>query len=326
MKTKVLSLLRTSRDYVSGQELCQQFGVSRTAVWKTINQLKEDGYEIEAVTNKGYKLKSYPDILSKHEIESRLQTKWAGREVIFLKETGSTNVEAKKLAEQGLKHGTLVVADYQSGGKGRRGRSWHSPKGTSIAMSFILKPDMEAEYASMLTLVQAMAIAKAIEEVCGLETKIKWPNDVLVNEKKVCGILTEMNLEMMEISSIIIGMGINVNQESFPADISEIATSLKIEKKRTLSRIDIIERVCELFEEYYEMFMQTKDLTEFLEEYNAHLISKGRKVKVLDPKGEFIAETLGINAKGELVVKNSQEEIINVYAGEVSVRGIYGYV
>ena len=149
---------------------------------------------------------------------------------------------------------------------------------------------------------------------------------ILVNEKKVCGILTEMNLEMMEISSIIIGMGINVNQESFPEDISEIATSLKIEKKRTLSRIDIIERVCELFEEYYEMFMQTKDLTEFLEEYNMHLISKGRMVKVLDPKGEFIAEALGINAKGELVVKNSREEIVNVYAGEVSVRGIYGYV
>lgn len=326
MKTKVLSLLRTSRDYISGQELCEQFGVSRTAVWKVINQLKEDGYEIDAVTNKGYKLKSYPDILNKYEIESRLQTKWAGREVVFFKEIGSTNVEAKVLAEKGFGHGTLVAADYQTGGKGRRGRSWHSPKGSTIAMSLILKPDLETEHASMLTLIQAMAVAKAIEEICGLETQIKWPNDILVNEKKVCGILTEMNLEMMEISSIIIGTGINVNQESFPGDISEIATSLKIEKKRTQSRADLIERICELFEEYFELFMETKNLTGFLEEYNAHLVSRGRMVKVLDPNGEFTGEALGINDLGELLVKKEDGEVINVYAGEVSVRGIYGYV
>ncbi len=326
MKTKVLSLLRTSRDYISGQELCKQFGVSRTAIWKTINQLKEDGYEIDAVTNKGYKLKSYPDILNKHEMESRLQTKWAGREVVFLEKIGSTNVEARVLAEKGFRHGTLVVADTQTGGKGRRGRSWHSPKGSSIAMSLILKPQLEAKYASMLTLVQAMAVTKAMEEVCGLEARIKWPNDILVNEKKVCGILTEMNLEMTEVSSIIIGTGINVNQESFPEDISEIATSLKIEKKRTQSRADLIERICELFEEYFEMFMETKDLTGFLEEYNAHLISRGRKVKVLDPKGEFSGEALGINDLGELLVKRDDGRITNVYAGEVSVRGIYGYV
>ena len=326
MKTKVLSLLRTSRDYISGQELCKQFGVSRTAIWKVINQLKEDGYEIDAVTNKGYKLKSYPDILNKHEIASRMQTKWAGREVVFLEETGSTNVEARILAERDFPHGTLVVADSQTGGKGRRGRSWHTPKGSSIAMSIMLKPELEAEYASMLTLVQAMAVAKAIEEICGLEAQIKWPNDILVNEKKVCGILTEMNLEMTEISSIIIGTGINVNQENFPEEISEIATSLKIEKKRTQSRADLIERICELFEEYFEMFIASKDLSGFLEEYNSHLISMGRVVKVLDPKGEFTGEALGINALGELLVKRESGEVVNVYAGEVSVRGIYGYV
>ena len=326
MKTKVLSLLRTSRDYISGQELCEQFGVSRTAVWKSINQLKEEGYEIDAITNKGYKLKSYPDILNEHEIASRMQTKWAGRKVIFLEETDSTNVRARILAEEGLGHGALVVADNQVGGKGRRGRSWHSPKGTSIAMSLILKPDLEAQKASMLTLVQAMVVAKAVEEICGLEAQIKWPNDILVNEKKVCGILTEMNLEMMDISSIVIGTGINVNQEEFPQDISEIATSLKIEKKRSQSRADLIERICELFEEYFEKFMETKDLSAILEEYNSRLISQGRMVKVLDPKGEYCAEALGINELGELQVQRTNGEIVNVYAGEVSVRGIYGYV
>jgi len=326
MKTEVLSLLRNSRDYISGQQLCEQFGVSRTAVWKIINQLKEEGYEIDAITNKGYKLKSYPDVLSTHEIASRMQTKWAGKKVFFEEETGSTNVDARLFAERGAEHGSLVVANIQNGGKGRRGRSWHSSKGCSIAMSMILKPELETECASMITLIQAMATAKAIEEVCGLKAQIKWPNDILVNEKKVCGILTEMNLEMMEISSIIVGTGINVNQEVFPEEISNIATSLKIEKKRTQSRADLIERICELFEEYFELFLESKDLSSILEEYNSHLINLGRQVKVLDPQHEFTGEALGIAKSGELLVKKENKEVVKVYAGEVSVRGIYGYV
>ena len=193
-------------------------------------------------------------------------------------------------------------------------------------MSMILKPCLEAKYASMVTLLQAMAVAKSIEELCGLETKIKWPNDILINEKKVCGILTEMNLEMTEISSIIIGTGINVNQEDFPDEIAEIATSLKKEKKRTVSVADLIERICELFEEYFELFMNTKDLSQIMEEYNTYLISKDRIVKVLDPKGEFTGKALGVNAGGELLVQKESGEIVTVYAGEVSVRGIYGYV
>ena len=326
MKTKLLSLLRNTGDYISGQELCQQFGVSRTAVWKIIHQLKEEGYEIDAITNKGYKLKTYPDILNQHEIASRLQTKWIGKEVVFLNETDSTNRKARILAEEGMGHGTLIVADTQTGGKGRRGRTWYSPPGTSLAMSLILKPKLEVSKASMLTLVQAMAVASAIEEICGMEAQIKWPNDILVNGKKVCGILTEMNLEMMEISSIIIGTGVNVNQEEFPADIAEIATSLKIEKKRSLSRADIIEHICDLFEDYFEKFMESKDLSGMLDEYNARLISRGKIVKVLDPGKEFTGQALGINAFGELQVQKAEGEIVSVYAGEVSVRGIYGYV
>lgn len=255
-----------------------------------------------------------------------MKTKWAGRKVIFLEETGSTNEEARALAQKGLPHGTLVVADSQTLGKGRRGRSWHTPKGTAIAMSLILKPEFETEYASMLTLLQAMAVAKAVEEVCDLKAQIKWPNDILVNEKKVCGILTEMHLEKDKISSVVVGTGINVNQEWFPDDISHIATSLKIEKKLPQSREELINRICELFEAYYESFMENKDLSGILEEYNAHLISRGRSVRVLDPKGEFEGEALGINSLGELMVKKEASEVINVYAGEVSVRGIYGYV
>ena len=244
----------------------------------------------------------------------------------FLEETTSTNAEAMKLAREGYPHGTLVVANHQTGGKGRRGRSWHTPKKTSIAMSLILKPELEAEYASMLTLVQAMAVAKAIEEICGLKPQIKWPNDILVNEKKVCGILTEMEMEGTKISYIIIGTGINVNQDNFPEDISGIATSLKIESDKMQSRENLVKCICGLFDRYFQMFMESKDLSGILEEYNSRLVSVGRRVKVLDPKEEFEGEAVGINALGELLVKKESGEVVKVYAGEVSVRGIYGYV
>lgn len=266
------------------------------------------------------------DRLNEQEIRSRMQTEWAAGKVVFLEETGSTNTEAWRLAQEGYPHGSLVVTNKQTEGKGRRGRSWYMSDGSSIAMSMILKPDMEAEYASMVTLVQAMATARAIEEVCGIKTQIKWPNDILIKERKVCGILTEMNLEKTSVSFIVIGTGINVNQESFPKEISDIATSLRIETKQEQSRAELIKCTCELFEKYFEEFMETKDCSTFLEEYNARLVSRGRTVKVLDPKGEVVGEALGINPKGELLVQMENGEIHNVYAGEVSVRGIYGYV
>ena len=266
------------------------------------------------------------DSLDKQVVINHLRSKWVGCEVVFYEETGSTNVEAKMLADQGAVHGTLVVADSQSGGKGRRGRRWHSPKGSSIAMSLILKPELEPEKASMLTLIQAMAVTKALGDIGGISPQIKWPNDILVNEKKVCGILTEMNLDKTKISSIIIGCGINVNQDDFPENIADIATSLKTEMGQSINRAELIGSVCRYFEIYFEQYMKAKDLSGIIDEYNAHLISKGRMVKVLDPKDEFTGEALGINALGELLVKRADGETVNVYAGEVSVRGIYGYV
>ena len=282
--------------------------------------------KINTAAKNGYEEKNFFDCINKQEIVDSLRTKWAGREVVFFEETGSTNVEAKRLADQGSVHGTLVVADSQSGGKGRRGRSWHSPKGSAIAMSLILKPELESEKASMLTLIQAMAVTKALEDICGISPQIKWPNDILVNEKKVCGILTEMNLDKTKISSIIIGCGINVNQDDFPEEIAEIATSLKIETGQILSRPKLIAHICEVFEEFFEEFVIAKDLSGIVDAYNERLISRGRTVKVLDPKEEFTGEALGINALGELLVKRTDGVTVNVYAGEVSVRGIYGYV
>lgn len=326
MKAKILELLRYSNDYVSGQELCERFGVSRTAVWKVMNQLKEEGYQVEAIQNKGYKLVACPDILTESELKSRIHTKWAGRELYFLEETESTNIDAKRLMEDGCPHGTLVVADMQRAGRGRRGRDWQSSAGSSVYMTIGLRPDFEPSKASMLTLVMALAVSKAVEKVTGLTAGIKWPNDVVVNGKKICGILTELTMEMDYIRSVVIGVGINTNIESFDSPLSETATSLLIELHKSVSRGEVIEKTMEAFEGCYETFMKSEDLSGLLEEYEERLVNRNKKVCVLDPKGEYEGTALGITASGELLVQKETGVIEEVYAGEVSVRGYYGYV
>lgn len=325
-KTEVLQLLRGSESSISGQQICRLLGISRTAVWKVINQLKEEGYEIEAVQNKGYRLLASPDVVSSSELESRLETKVMGRRLLYLDVVDSTNIEAKRQAEGGASHGLLVVAGRQVQGKGRRGRGWESPEGVNIFMSLLLRPCFEPDKASMITLVMALATARAIGDVSGLRAEIKWPNDIVVNRKKVVGILTEMTLEMEYIQYLVCGVGINVNQEDFPEEIAQTATSLYLEGGRKLSRADIIGRVMERFEEYYEIFCQEESMACLMEEYNDLLVNVGARVRVLDPKGEYDGISHGINRLGELIVEREDGVRENVYAGEVSVRGIYGYV
>lgn len=328
-KSDILAALRSSRDYVSGQQLCAQFGVSRTAVWKAINQLKEDGYQIEAVSHKGYRLLESPDILSESEILSRLTTDWAGQRLHYLNETGSTNIEAKRYAEEGEPHGTTVVAEMQTAGRGRRGRLWQSPAGSAIYMTILLKPQFMPDKASMLTLVMALSVADAIIEATGLSAGIKWPNDIVVNKKKVCGILTEMNVELDYIQYVVIGVGINVNNnnpEEFPEEIRQTATSLKIESGMQISRAALLERVLAHFEKNYDIFTKKLDLSALMEAYDARLLNLNAEVRVLDPKGEYTGIARGINPAGELLVEKENGETVPVYAGEVSVRGVYGYI
>ena len=229
MKTELLKILRESDGYVSGQQLCERFHVSRTAVWKVIQQLKEEGYEVEAVKNRGYRIMTTPDVITAEEISSRLHTNWMAENCIYLESVDSTNNYAKRIAEDGTPSGTLVVADEQTGGKGRRGRSWSTPKGSNIAMTLLLRPRFRPEHASRMTLLAAMAVTCGIRRVTGLDAGIKWPNDVVVNGHKVCGILTEMNTEVDYINYVVIGIGINVNQKEFPEEIREIAGSLCLE-------------------------------------------------------------------------------------------------
>lgn len=322
-------MLRSSNTYVSGQQLCAQFGVSRTAVWKAVNQLREEGYQIESVPHKGYMLIESPDVLSKSEIASRLTGRWAGRNLYYFDETGSTNIDAKRYAEDGAEHGTVIVADMQTSGRGRRGKMWQSPSGSAVYMTIILKPDFLPDKASMLTLVMALSVADAITEFTGLPAGIKWPNDIVVNRKKVCGILTEMNAEHDYIQYVVIGVGINVNNaspEEFPEEIRQTATSLRIEKGEALIRAALIERVLTNFENNYDTFVRTLDLSALMDSYEKRLLNLNTEVKVLDPKGEYTGIARGINETGELLVEKEDGEIAAVYSGEVSVRGIYGYV
>lgn len=326
MKAEILALLRESNKFVSGQELCNRFGVSRTAVWKVINQLKKEGYRIEAVQNKGYHMVSSPDLLSKYELESRLNTQWLGKQIVYKENTDSTNADVRRMAENHAENGLLVVSDGQTDGKGRRGRVWESQKGTNLYFSMLLRPDFTPDKAPMITLVAALSTAKIIAAQTGLDAKIKWPNDIVVNGKKVCGILTEMSIERDYIHHIVVGIGINVNEEIFPEEIAQMATSLKNESGRIISRANLLSDILAQFEKDYETFLAADNLQPFVDEYNKMLVNKGALVKVLDPKGEFSGIAGGINKEGMLIVFKEDGQIVNVYAGEVSVRGMYGYV
>ena len=344
MKTEILALLRESSEHISGQELCSRFGVSRTAIWKVMNQLKAEGYQIEAISNKGYRLCNQPDVLTVGEIAGRLTTRVMGRELYCLTETASTNAEARRLGEEGCSHGTLITAEAQLDGRGRRGRSWVTSQGDSIAMSLLLRPDFPPIQASMLTLIMALSVCEAMEEICGIQPAIKWPNDIVYKEHKICGILTEMNTERDYIHWVIIGVGINVNQTGLPEDIRETAASLRILTGQETLRSELIARILKSFEKNYDIFVKTGNMeagspeaslreeasllekSSLLEDYNKRLINRDREVRVLDPQEPFTGCARGVNAKGELMVERESGEVVAVYAGEVSVRGLYGYV
>ena len=326
MKSEILKMLKTSSGYLSGQQLCEKFGVSRTAVWKAIRQLEEEGYKIEAVRNKGYRLTGEADVITQAELQSMLQTRWIGNRLEYFDETDSTNIRARKLAEEGAPHGTLVVADSQRTGKGRRGRAWISPRGVGIWMSLVLRPPICPAGASMLTLVAGMAVVKGVRISTGLKAMIKWPNDAILSGKKICGILTEMSTEEDRIRYVITGIGINVNVSSFPEEIAEKATSLKEELGEAVKRSLVIAAVAEAFEEFYDSFLKTHDMSCLMEDYNKALVNRNRQVTVLDSRGQYQGRALGIDPEGSLLVQRKDGTVESVISGEVSVRGIYGYV
>ena len=337
MKDKILLALREAGDYVSGQQLCEMLGVSRTAVWKAIQQLKKDGYEIEAVTNKGYRLidASESDILSSAEIERLLTTRWAARPCIYKPQTGSTNDDILLLSAQGSPQGTLVAAGAQTAGKGRRGRTWISPVDVNVYMSILLRPSMRPDRAPMCTLVMALALYDALQELekpVNVRFGIKWPNDLVVTTdgitwKKIAGILTEMRMEDNEIRDVVIGIGININMTEFPEEIQDTATSLKIALEHHVQRAALVAACWNHFEERYEAFAAAQSLAPLKASYEHALVNVSRKVRVLDPKGEYAGTARGITDSGELLVEREDNGFtVEVGTGEISVRGVMGYI
>ena len=322
----LLTFLKTKNDFVSGQEIADEMGISRNAVWKQIERLRREGITIEAVTGKGYRIADESDAFGERSIRSALDTKWLGQEMLFFYEIDSTNDELRRRADKGAAEGLIAVADIQNKGKGRRGREWSTPAGVNIAMSYLLRPKLAPDIAPMLTLIMAMAAARGIKEVSGLDAGIKWPNDIVINGKKLVGVLTEMIAEPDYIHEVIIGTGINVNTTSFPEGLKDTATSMYLEGGRTYPRALVVALVTKAFEEYYGIFLKTGDLSALKDEYNKACVNTHEKVRVLDPKGEYDGEAQGIDDKGELIVKKYDGTTEYVYAGEVSVRGIYGYV
>lgn len=319
---RILELLRRQEGFLSGEDIGRELSITRAAVWKGIKKLREEGYEIEAVTNRGYRLTNPETMYNKRELEQGLKTKTMGQTIYFYEETDTTNNRARELALEGAPEGTLVVAEKQTAGRGRRGKAWESPLGTGIWMSLVLRPQIAPAEASVLTLLCGLATAEAIEAETGLSAGIKWPNDILINGKKAVGILTEMDCEMSEVHFVIPGIGINVNTASFPPEIADIATSLYLECGKTVSRRRLVHKVLERLEEHYETFLRTGSFAAMLEDYRKHCITLGKEVHVLG-REPFFAEALDITPEGELLVRradNGKEEV--VFSGEVSIRGV----
>ena len=352
MKAKILELLRRNGDYVSGQELCKILNVSRTAVWKAVQSLESEGYHIEAVRNKGYRLleevspeevEGTSDIYSAHEIKSRLEENSGVRDVLFFDTIDSTNSECARRAEAGDEGGLLVVSEDQSLGRGRRGRSWQSPHGVNVYFSLMIRPDIAPKCAPMLTLLMALAVCRGMEKIHDGQARsapdrkrsrgrtpgsplIKWPNDIVIDGRKCCGMLTEMSCEEDYIRHVVIGVGINVRHQDFAPEIRDTAIALDDAWDMKVKRSILIAEVMNEFGPLLKRFEKECDLNFVRSLYLDRLVNAGKKVKVLSPAGDYEAIARGINENGELLVETPDGKVHEINSGEVSVRGVYGYV
>ena len=319
VRDKILKILKEADGYVSGERISGMLGISRAAVWKHIKALRADGYEILSVTNKGYSLCSEPENILSDRLSAALCTDHIGRNIVYMNKVDSTNEEAKRRAD--MPDGTLFIAEQQESGKGRLGRLWESPRGGGIWMSLLLRPDIPLGRVSEITLAAGLAVCRAV----GCGAMIKWPNDIVIGSRKICGILTEMSAEpdTGTINYVVCGMGINVNIESFPDDLKAKATSLLIETGERHSRDEIAARVLNEFEPVYELLC-AEGFGAIREEYARMCVTLGREVRVIYRKNETIGKAADIDENGTLLV-DTENGRIPVSSGEVSVCGMYGY-
>ena len=328
MKSDILKILKENKEkYVSGEEISNILGVTRASVWKNIKLLQKEGYTIDGVSKKGYKLINSPDILSFDEVSMYLNTNYIGKKIHHFITVDSTNSIAKDLAREGEAEGAIVLSEEQLKGRGRLKRSWISPKYKGIWMSIILRPEIEPIYASKITLIGAAAISKALLDM-DIKNYIKWPNDIVINNKKVCGILTEMSAELNTVNYIVMGIGINVNidKEEMNDDIKNNATSLKEYKGEWVDRKALFVSIVSHFEELYDQFKNYNSIEKTIEICKKNSIVLGKEIVLIKKSNKVVVKAIDIDKDGSLIVVHENGEKEKIISGEISLRGIDGYI
>lgn len=324
-KDAVIQILKTEQGYVSGERISQELGISRAAVNSAVKALRDKGYEIDSATNKGYKLISYPDIISIGELNMYLPKERTAK-VLCFDRISSTNDILREMAQKGVDEGQVVIAEEQYMGKGRENRTFHSPRNGGIYMSMLLKPKGSVLETISITAWIAVAVSRAIEKVCNIKAGIKWVNDLVLNKKKICGISTELSLmgESAKVEYIITGIGINVNQSSFPVELKEVATSISEVSGCRYSRAELVAEVIKQLDCLSQEWGTKKD--EYLQEYRQRNVTIGNELRVIRGNDERVGFAEEIDDDFGLVVSYADGSKETVRSGEVRVRGLYGYV
>ncbi len=323
----ILQALSGADSYLSGQALAEKLGVSRAAVWKHVESLKREGYLIEGVRSRGYRLVGAPDLLTAESIGSLLTTERVGREMVVRVVTGSTNSDALELGRTGKPEGTVVIAEEQTAGRGRLGRTWESARGVNLYLSLLLRPDIVPAEAPQLSLVAGVAVALTVEEE-GLDCSIKWPNDIVVGGKKLAGILTEIEAETDRVACVVVGIGINLNSNltHFPDALHDIATTILVESGTTIDRAAFAARLLGHFERCYDLFLR-EGFAAVAPEWERRSVLKGREVTVSGSREEFSGTCVGIDTDGALLLEEGgpggNGQVRRVLAGDVTVTGGY---
>lgn len=319
-KKAVLKLLYENQNrFLSGQKISESIGCSRTAVWKHIKELENDGYQIQAIQKSGYKLVAAPEGLNEAAVSAGLKTETIGRSLCFFDTIGSTQKEALALADEGAADGTVVITNEQSAGRGRLGHTWQSSRGTNIAMSLILRPNLPIARTPQLTLVTAVAAAETIEEQTGISCGIKWPNDIIYEGRKLVGILTELQAEATFVKAVVIGIGINVNTDpgALTDDVRQQASSLKAITGKNYNLVVLVQAFLQKFEQLYQLFLR-EGFPAIKPMWEKRAVSLEKKIKVRQPGGTTIeGVALGINDDGVLLLENADKAIIRVYSADI---------
>lgn len=316
---KILGLLRASSDqYISGQEISTTLNVSRAAVWKQIKVLRELGFEIESKHSQGYRLLSAPDLLLAAEIENELNGQLIGQRVVSFSETDSTNVQARRLAEDGALEGTVVIADRQNAGRGRLGRHWESPFGVNIYCSVILRPEIPVQQAPQLTFLSAVAVAETLNKTCSLSAEVKWPNDILINGAKISGLLNEMSAETEQIHFVILGIGINLNMaaDQFPDELNYPATSALIETGKAVDRQKFLQTFLQSLDSYYSEFLE-KGFAPIRRRWESLSGIMSLQVEIDQGREKLQGTVVGLDPEGALRLQLEDGQIKSILTGDV---------